>query len=349
MAFGQKTHGRRGRPPKDPNARAQRSSLSVEDTSNYQAGPSRTSPPAGTAGLASGFASVKMRKVHSGDVAMQSSTERSSTPNTVEDFELLLEDMRARYEQSVDERVVQANRERDAIQAQFDRLKELRMTQSEKTLAEWKKASETRHRHTLESLSAWKNRAEHAEHRAKELEQQVKEPSAPISSDKTATVALEQLKQEVAALTDKLAESRRELEEEKAKRTALEAQLQNMTSAASVREDEMAIRRMYEDLTGFIVNEVEMHDTVHKQRRYDMIFTGADYYESRLHVSAEFERDSSTASVRDDFVYIPHIDQTRDAALLASDNMPDHFLEQIRFERGAATKFLTALHRSLKK
>ena len=96
-----------------------------------------------------------MRKVHSGDVAMQSSTERSSTPNTVEDFELLLEDMRARYEQSVDERVVQvrvlcltcqANRERDAIQAQFDRLKELRMTQSEKTLAEWKKASETRHR-----------------------------------------------------------------------------------------------------------------------------------------------------------------------------------------------------------
>lgn len=153
---------------------------------------------------------------------------------------------------------------------------------------------------TLESLSAWKNRAEHAEHRAKELEQQVKEPSAPISSDKTATVALEQLKQEgmlqafssvVAALTDKLAESRRELEEEKAKRTALEAQLQNMTSAASVREDEMAIRRMYEDLTGFIVNEVEMHDTVHKQRRYDMIFTGADYY------GTSFSTDTPRSSV----------------------------------------------------
>ena len=53
--------------------------------------------------------------------------------------------------------------------------------------------------------------------------------------------------------------------------------------------------------------------------------------------------------IRDDFVYIPHIDQTRDADLLASQNMPDHFLEQIRFERGAAIKFLTSLHRSLKK
>ena len=40
----------------------------------------------------------------------------------------------------------QAIRERDAIQAQFDRLKDLRVTQSEKTLVEWKKASETRHR-----------------------------------------------------------------------------------------------------------------------------------------------------------------------------------------------------------
>lgn len=36
--------------------------------------------------------------------------------------------------------------ERDAIQAQFDRLKELRVTQSEKTLVEWKRASETRQR-----------------------------------------------------------------------------------------------------------------------------------------------------------------------------------------------------------
>lgn len=52
----------------------------------------------------------------------------------------------------VEHRLTQAVRERDAIQAQFDRLKELRVTQSEKTLVEWKKASETRHRRTYITL-----------------------------------------------------------------------------------------------------------------------------------------------------------------------------------------------------
>lgn len=59
--------------------------------------------------------------------------------------------------------------------------------------------------------------------------------------------------------------------------------------------------------------------------------------------------DGSPDRVREDLVYIPHIDDERDAALLASENMPDHFLEQIRFERSVANKFLAALHKSLKK
>ena len=112
----------------------------------------------GMAPLPSGHAS-KMRRLNETDAQ-----------SSVEEFETLLQDMRMRYEKSIDERVQQAIQERDAIQAQFDRLKDLRMTQSEKTLVEWKKASETRHRHVLESLASWKNRAEHAEHRVKELE-----------------------------------------------------------------------------------------------------------------------------------------------------------------------------------
>lgn len=68
--------------------------------------------------------------------------------------------------------------------------------------------------------------------------------------------------------------------------------------------------------------------------------------ESQLHVPS---RIGSSAEVRDDLVYIPHLDEERDAKLLESRNMPNHFLEQIRFERSAATKFLTALQKALKK
>lgn len=135
MAFGQqRVHGRRGRPPKDPALRAQRASL--DDDVAY-------SPPAAHA-LAGG-----KRRLELDEGALPVPPAASSdTHASVEEFESLLHDMRARYEQSVDERVQQAVRERDAIQAQFDRLKDLRVTQSEKTLVEWKKASETRHRRT---------------------------------------------------------------------------------------------------------------------------------------------------------------------------------------------------------
>lgn len=157
MAFGQqKVHGRRGRPPKDPNARvnATRASMTSDDLGEGLVGPSRPSPPAGTAALASGFAPIKMRKTHAGDAEPMSVMDPDHAQRTEEDFWQKLQDLRSQYENHNNERVLQvcgcpltqAVRERDAIQAQFDRLKELRVTQSEKTLVEWKKASETRHR-----------------------------------------------------------------------------------------------------------------------------------------------------------------------------------------------------------
>lgn len=331
MAFGQqRTHGRRGRPPKDPSARAaaQRASLPLEEPSGsnmHALSPSA----AGTTPLAFGHAS-KVRRLN----------ETDAQPS-VEEFETLLQDMRSRYEKSIDERVQQAIQERDAIQAQFDRLKDLRMTQSEKTLVEWKKASETRHRHVLESLASWKNRAEHAEHRVKELERITPRDSG---SDLRAT----QLDQDVSRLTEQLARMQRALGDEQARRAELEGQIH----AYSANKDERAIRRMYEDLTGFMVRQVDVPNPEETHRRYDILFTGADFHdfqfsleESKLLVSSH----DDSQVVRDDFVYMPHIDQVRDAHLLASGHMPDHFLEQIRFERGAATKFLMALHRSLKK
>lgn len=83
----------------------------------------------------------KLQRVDSGAIPTS-----DSVSQTADELEAELRDLRAQYEQDVEERITQAFRERDAIQSQFDRLKELRMTQSEKTLVEWKRASDTRHR-----------------------------------------------------------------------------------------------------------------------------------------------------------------------------------------------------------
>ena len=110
MAFGQqRTHGRRGRPPKDPSARAaaQRHLMSTEDFDESSSRHTRTSPPAAPASLASGFASLKSRKIHADDQPSSSMLQSDSSQQTVEEFESLLQEMRSRYEQSVDERVQQ--------------------------------------------------------------------------------------------------------------------------------------------------------------------------------------------------------------------------------------------------
>ena len=82
----------------------------------------------------------------------------------------------------------------------------------------------------------------------------------------------------VSSLTNKLAEAKQALEEEALRRAQLETQLQAAESEKAVREDELAIRRMYEDLTGFTVTEVVMHDASQSSRRYEMVFTGTDYF-----------------------------------------------------------------------
>lgn len=118
MAFGQKGPGRpRGRPPKDPNARA----YATDDRAYTK------------------------RKL---DAVGGSVLDPVLARQSVDDVEAALQQVRSQYEQNIDERIAQATREREAIQEQFDRLKELRVTQSEKTLVEWKRASEARLRRT---------------------------------------------------------------------------------------------------------------------------------------------------------------------------------------------------------
>lgn len=83
---------------------------------------------------------------------------------------------------------------------------------------------------------------------------------------------MQQLEEEVARLTDKLAAARQERDAE-AQRAA---ELEQMPEGAS--EDERAVRRLYEDLTGFFISETEVHDPVHKLRRFRFLFTSAGYH-----------------------------------------------------------------------
>lgn len=132
MAFGQKagTGRPRGRPPKDPQLRAQYD----EQVRGY-------------------ISDSKVRKIDSFDSPRGSVLDVPLAHQSAEDLDGVLQDLRARYEKGIDDRVAEAVREREAIQAQFDRLKELRVTQSEKTLAEVKKASDARIRRTFSHLT----------------------------------------------------------------------------------------------------------------------------------------------------------------------------------------------------
>ena len=148
MSFGQKLPGRRGRPPKDPALRAARA---AEDFDDIAISSSRQD------------AATKLRKTQEGDVSSGSLIDAQLAAHTPESAEAVLQDLRLRYEQKFKDQIAQVRcilvflltkitDERNAIQTQFDRLKGLRLTQSEITLAEWKGIAETRERRVYHFL-----------------------------------------------------------------------------------------------------------------------------------------------------------------------------------------------------
>lgn len=71
--------------------------------------------------------------------------------------------------------------------------------------------------------------------------------------------------------------------------------------------------------------------------------------ETQQRIGSHPARSTSTAEVRNDLIYIPYLDDERDAALLASTRVPDHFLQQIKFDRAVTTNFLATLLQALRK
>lgn len=123
-----------------------------------------------------------------------------------------------------------------------------------------------------DTAKGWKQRAEHAEHRLTELEEHGGggEPSGRVKQ-----------------LEDQLAALQRELASVQDEREALATQ----SKAPRASDDDLAIRRLYEDLTGFTVTEVERAEPGSDFRRFHLLFSGANYhgtsrYSSRIAMHA---------------------------------------------------------------
>lgn len=55
------------------------------------------------------------------------------------------------------------------------------------------------------------------------------------------------------------------------------------------------------------------------------------------------------APSRQDLVYVPHIDEHRDRALLQESKIPDYLCEELPFDRRNGVAFLTTLTKALKR
>ncbi|KAE8215926.1 hypothetical protein CF327_g844 [Tilletia walkeri] len=162
----------------------------------------------------------------------------------------------------------------------------------------------------------------------------------------------------------------RQLEREnKAEREASKAALQKAnnkhptsteTAGSPVNEDADKIRTLYEDLTGLTIRSVETYDNRHGYRRFRGVFANQGYHhlqlcleESATEVPSTSDKSSrkptSAPRKRDELVYIPQIQDDRDAELLKAGTLPAFFLGQIRFDRGSGVKFLDKLHRGLER
>ncbi|CAD6887802.1 unnamed protein product [Tilletia controversa] len=163
----------------------------------------------------------------------------------------------------------------------------------------------------------------------------------------------------------------RQLEREnKAEREASKAALQktNGTHQAvkepagnPLNEGTDKIRALYEDLTGLTISSVETYDSRNGYRRFRGVFANQGYHHLQLCLEeSASEVPPSTAEKssrkpamaprkRQELVYIPQIQDDRDAELLKAGTLPAFFLGQIRFDRSSGVKFLDKLHRGLER
>jgi hypothetical protein len=239
--------------------------------------------------------------------------------------------------------------ELEDVQAQFDELRELRITAPEQLLTEWQRDAERTTKATEEYIAALKR--QHDEHRDGRCSLHT------TSNGKDLQLHLQEAQAREVRLQEQIAKQARELE-------SLRRQVGSSTSTLANRAgvgsgymlgagDERAVRRLYEDLTGIVVNKVERVEGHEDFRRFHAIFACAGYHDLEIKLdesTSDLPSSVSTTKLgepREDLVYTPTLDEDRDAELLESGKLPAFLKDSIRFERATAVKFLSTLHKRL--
>lgn len=122
------------------------------------------------------------------------------------------------------------------------------------------------------------------------------------------------------------------------------------TSLAAM-EDEKAVRKLYEDLTGLVVTGVERISPSEPYRRFKAIFAQEDYYSVLMDLEESSSKinggSGAKSGMRDDIVYVPKIDEDRDSELLNSDLVPQEWLDALRFDRNMLFKWYEKTRKAL--
>lgn len=174
--------------------------------------------------------------------------------------------------------------ERDEIQAQFAQLHTLRMTEPERILAEWKETAEQQSRAAEEYIATLKEEVETLQ---KKKSQGMEKDVRHADSDELRELrhSLNESRRREASLHGEVKRLLREVErkgdKEEGQPTSRLATKGGVGSGALGASDERAIRRLYEDLTGLVVNNVERVDGSNSKdsfRRFHAIFACAGYH-----------------------------------------------------------------------
>lgn len=161
-------------------------------------------------------------------------------------------------------------RERDQVQGQFDELREMRQTESEKLLSDFKKAASQRDAKAEEYINNLKSQLE-------ALSTSSKKDNATGSSSDGAFFHR----------NDKDSDDSRKYREEIARLQQTNESLMSALRGRTVQgvaggglDDTKAIRRLYEDLTGLVINKVESAVNREKDfhRCFHAIFASDGYY-----------------------------------------------------------------------
>ena len=242
------------------------------------------------------------------------------------------------------------------IQAQFDQLRSLRITQPERDLAEWQKMIEQKNRKSEEYIAILKKQIEALSNsKGNDIPLIPKANHRDEENFITLQAEMEEMRKRERILKEENARQARQLDNlrlQSGTSTSSTAYRLGLGSSQMGMGDERAIRRLYEDLTGLMINKVEQVDGREDFRRFHAIFACAGYHD--LEIKLE-ESNSDLPSIvpttsngpREDLIYTPTLDKDRDAELLQSGRLPEFLKDSIRFERATSVKFMTTLHKRL--